>query len=283
MDNLDDLKAMAANLPDDVRENALTLLEEMGTPVEGIGDDPTPWRPNFLRLVQGTTDRGSLPKGTSIGDFVLGERKIEQPLKFIPIRIWDARQYWDPDQTNNKMLCWSPDAKFGHIGRECKGCPHAEWKEGVGNDCGKTKSVLALASDFSAIFTIQFSKSNFKIGTELEGLMKRAAVAPYNRTYGLRSATSTTAKNVENYKIEVLDEKLRRTPAENIPFLKELFNRASVDRKAMLESFYEVATAKRDALALAAPKEETNLQLETTLVVETAPAAVSSAAKNYVM
>jgi hypothetical protein len=250
MENLQTLSTLAESLPETVRGNALSLLEEINTPIEGIGDEPKAWKPSFLRLVQGTTDRGSLPKGTAIGDFVLGEKKLEQPLKFIPIRIWDSRQFWDPDQTNNKMLCWSPDAKFGQIGRECRGCPHAEWKEGEGSECTKTKSVMAISADLSTIFVINFSKSNFKIGLELEKLMERAAVAPYFRTYGLTSATSSTAKNVENYKIEALDEKLRRTPEDIIPFLRELFKRVSEDRKASVEAFYKASYDRRDRLAL---------------------------------
>lgn len=286
MQNIQLLNTQAESLPSPFKENALALLQEINTPIEGIGDDPVPWKPGFLRLVQGTTDRGSLPKGTSIGDFVLGEKKLEQPLRFIPIRIWESRQYWDPDQTNNKMLCWSPDAKFGQIGRECRGCPHSEWKEEGGSDCTKTKSVMAISSDLSAIFTVNFSKSNYKIGLELEGLMKRAAVAPYFRTYGLTSATSSTAKNVENYKIEVLEEKLRKTPEEIVPFLKELFTMVSSDRKDSVEAFYKIAFERRDRLALeggpAAPA-LTN-DATTTIAVEEKgekAASVSPMTKNY--
>lgn len=290
MENIEKLAELAAALPEAFKKSASQLIEEMSTPLEGIGDEPVAWRPNFLRLVQGTTDRGSIPKGTSIGDFVLGERKLEQPLRFIPIRIWDSRQYWDPDQTNSKMLCWSPDAKFGHIGRECKGCPHAEWREEGGSDCGKSKSVLAISANLDAIFTVNFSKSNFKIGVELEGLMKRAAVAPYNRVYGLASATSSTAKNIENFKIEVLDEKLRRTSEELLPFLKELFAQVTADRKSTLEVFYEGALRKRDQLLLEAaanPKVETltdqsgDKVADATVIVETPSGEAVSTAMKY--
>jgi len=283
MNNLETLTSAAEALPEGIKENALKLIEEMGTPIEGIGDTPTQWKPGFLRLVQGTTDRTSLPKGTSIGDFVLGETKLEQPLKFIPIRIWDTRQYWDPDQTNNKMLCWSPDAKMGQIGRECYSCEHAKWVEGVGSDCGKSKSVLAISSDLKSIFLIQFSKSNFKIGNELEGLMKRAGVLPYQRIYGLTSATSSTAKNVENFKVQVLDEKDRKTPAELLPFLKELFSAVSEDRKKTIEIFYKNATERRDRLALSNNSTESDTPaLESNVVVDEVKASeVSNLAKNY--
>lgn len=274
MQTLDTLKAQAATLPESVRANALKLIDVMGTPVEGIGDEPTPWKPPFLRLVQGTTDRGSIPKGTGIGEFVLGEEKLEQPLHFVPIRIWDSRQYWDPDQTSNKILCSSPDAKVGYAFGECKTCPHAVWKEGEGSDCGKGKNVIAITSDLSRIFTVGFYKSNFKIGTELEGYLKKAAVNTYARTYGLSSATNSTAKAVENYKIEVLDDKARRTPEEHLPFLRELFTMVSADRKSNLDVFYENMARKRDLQALAVNAAPT-LENSTVTTVEPAEATVT--------
>lgn len=285
MDNLEKLQELAQNLPDTVKGNALALITEMGTVIEGIGDDPIPWKPNYLRLVQGTTDRGSIPKGTAIGEFVLGETKVDQPLHFIPIRFWSARQYWSPDQNVNKQLCWSPDAKLGLLG-ECKSCPHAKWRdEGGGSDCSKIVTALAIDSKFRWVFTITFAKSNYKIGLELEAAMKKAGVASYARTYGLSSQTNPTAKNVENFKLEILDDKLRRTPEEYIPFLKELFDRVSSDRNAMIKAFYDGAELRRERLALSG---ETPLALESSteagsseVKVETATEKVSPMAKGY--
>jgi hypothetical protein len=250
MQNFENLISVAQNIPGKLKDNALTLIEQMSAVIEGIGDEPVVWKPSFLRLVQGTTDRGSIPKGTGIGEFVLGEEKVEQPLHFIPIRLWDARQYWDPDQTSNKMLCWSPDAKLGSMFGDCKDCQHSKWVDGEGQDCGKIKTAMVISSDMSKVFTIQFGKSNYKVGTELEGLLKKAGVPPYYRTFGLVSATSSTAKNVENYKIEVLDDKLRKTPEHLLPFLKELFNMINSDRKASLDQFYENTRHRQEQLAL---------------------------------
>jgi hypothetical protein len=293
MQNFDNLKAQAESLPETVRQNALALIEVMGTPVEGIGDNPTPWRPPYLRLVQGTTDRGSIPKGTGIGEFVLGEEKLERPFPFIPVRIWDSRQYWDPDQTSSKILCSSPDAKTGFMFGECRTCPYSQWVDGEGSACGKGKNIIAISSDLSRIFTVSFFKSNFKVGNELETLMKKAAVHTYARTYGLNSGTSTTAKNVENFKIEVLGDKERRTPEAHLPFLKELFNMTSADRKMNLDTFYENLAKKREQAALngttitaithaPAPAEEKVVVSDATEIkTVAAPDKISPMAKSY--
>lgn len=287
MENLENLKTLANQLqPDAVKTNALNLIEEMGSVIEGIGDTPITWKPPFLRLVQGSTDRGSIPRDARVGDFVIGENKLESPFKFIPIRMWDARQYWDSDQTNNKMLCWSPDAKLGYIGRECKGCEHAKWDPDKGSDCSKVKGMLAISADLSKIFTVTFAKSNYKVGMELENLMKKVGSHSYTRTYGLSNTTSPTAKNVEMFKIEVLDDKTRRTPAEFLPFMKELFDRSSADRKAMLDGFYESVTKRKEMLAISGETETLSITGNTInnsdSVVEVQEAKpATSAAKSY--
>ncbi len=73
--NLDSLQALVEKLPKDAKEKAEALLARMGEVIEGIGDEPIRWKPSMLRLVQGTTDRTTIPKGTAIGDMLLGEEK----------------------------------------------------------------------------------------------------------------------------------------------------------------------------------------------------------------
>lgn len=264
--NLDTLKEVASRLPDAVKANAETLLAEMSSVVEGIGDEPVAWKPPFLRLVQATTDRTTLPKGTGVGDFVVGEKALDKTLKYIPLRIWDARQYWDPDQNNNRMLCNSPDAKKGYIGLDCKQCPHSQWKDEGGSDCNKIKGMLAITSDLRTIFNINFAKSSYKAGTELEGFMKKAGVSPYRRTYGMNTTPSATAKNVEIFKNEILSGGEQVTPEAHIEFLTGLFNIIQADRKAMIDRFYEMA-AVRTATAAALPPPES----DSTLVIENSP------------
>lgn len=264
--DLTQLKAIAERLPEAVKTNALTLIGEMESVVEGIGDEPVAWKPPFLRLVQATTDRTKLPKGTGIGDFIIGENKVEQPFTYIPLRIWDARQYWDPDQNNNKMLCNSPDAKRGYIGAECRTCPHSQWVEDEagkgGSACNKIKGMLAITSDLRSIFNLNFAKTSYKTGMELEGFMKKAGVAPYRRVYGMTAGASATAKNVEMFKNEILTGGKQVTPDDYLEFLKGLFDIIQADRKAMIDKFYEMTTAKAQQAALAAPSADTVLVIE---------------------
>ena len=284
--NLEKLKAIAETLPEQYKTNALSLIERMEEVVEGIGDEPVRWKPSMLKLVQGTTDRSSIPKGTAIGDFVLGEVKVEQPLPFIPMRIWEGRQYWSPDQNENKLLCSSPDGKLGYIGSYCNQCPHSKFdEEARKSDCGKTQNVIAILPDLSDIFIVGFAKTNYKVGLDLKNAATKAKVALYRRVYALTSETNKQYKNVENYALETLDDSKKVTPEPILEFLKELFEIITADRKENIDKFHEVVLARKaEAPALEAPAGDQNTVLLTDESSEggaSGESTVSDLAKNY--
>jgi hypothetical protein len=284
--NVDSLKTLAQDLPESHKQNALDLLERMGEVIEGIGDKPQTWRPPLLRLVQGTTDRSSIPKGTAIGDMLIGETKLEQPFKIIPIRTWDGRQFWSPDPNESKLECWSLDGKLGWIGMYCNQCPHKVFNEETRkSDCGKTKNILAMTSDFSDLVQITFSKTNYAVGMDIEAAMKKAGVAPYKRTYGLSSATNSKFKNVENFALELLGDKDKVTDDALVPFLKELFNVVNTDRKESLDKFYEIVLERKDTVTALLPSSESsadsNLKLEDDTATDVEASTVSELSKNY--
>lgn len=253
--DVQDLITLVADLPEAVQENAMNLLERMGSTIEGIGDTDIQWKPPILKVVQATTDRSTLPKGTSIGDIVIGDTKMEQPLKVIPIRTWDSRQMWDPNKDNTRVLCWSPDATTGAQGQACKTCVHSKFDE-VNNrvDCTKNKTFLVISADLSEIFQVNFAKTNYQNGMEWTTLLKKAGVAPYRRVYELHAETSKKYKNVEALLAEPVGlQEGGVVPQEYLKFLEALFNRVSEDRKDHIQVFLE--QAQRRALQLGGPGE----------------------------
>jgi len=287
MQNLENLAALIAALPENFRANAQDLVDRMGATVEGIGDEPIAWKPPFLKIMQATTDRASAPRGTSIGDLLMGEEKVDSPLMIIPLRLWQGRQYWDPNPENKKMLCQSPDAKVGYIGRECKGCPHAEWVEGQGSDCNKIYTLMAITSDLKHIFTVNFAKTSYKVGQELEGMLRKAGVAIYARQYQL---STKTIKNYETFEVAPTDAANRKTPEGLISFVKELFGQIDSGRKEAVQAFYKVLEDRRAQGLLQAPQAAPALTdsggADSTLgaepeVAAPAPAGKTSKAKSY--
>lgn len=265
------------------KEAALGLIARMEEVVEGIGDEPVRWRPPMIKLVQATTDRSSIPKGTGVGDFIMGEGKVDHPLKFIPLRLWEGRQFWSPDPNESKLLCSSPDAKLGYMGVYCNQCPHSKYNEETKkSECSKTQNMLAITPDLSQVFTVTFAKTNYQAGLSLKTAATRAGVALYRRVYALTSQTNKTYKNVENFVIETLDGKEKDTPAEILGFLKEMFDAVGEDRKATVDKFHElILSRKENGAALPAPEQENNTVLLTDETKTDGEASVSPLAKNY--
>ena len=244
MQNLDKLTELATKLPDNIRDNAIALVKRMGEVIEGFGDKPLEWRPEMLKLVQGTSDRGKLPKGANIGSFVLGEDILEQPYRVIPLRITTSRQYWNPDPDQAQMLCNSPDGIAGFQYGQCNVCPYKDFdKEANKSQCNKTLSIMCLSESFDRIFTVNFSKTNYMSGIDWQGIMKKAGVAPYKRVYTVSSQTSTKSKNVELIKAEVLNTG-NRVEGATLAFVEELFRISGEDRKESLIKFHEYVSKK---------------------------------------
>lgn len=248
-----ELIALAEKLPAQYKDNALELVGRMFTVIEGLDDNDSggTWTIPSLKLVQAMTDRSSIPKNAHIGSLVLGEEVLGQPLEIIPIRAWLSRSLWDPDLSNNKSICWSPDAEMGMNGQACKGCPSAKWNEEEKKvDCTLTRSFLVVSTDLKHMFKVNFSKTNYTFGTELLEYMKKASVSTFKRFYKLQTESGKRSKNVE----ALVPTPGGTVPAELHEFLAHLFQVFSDDRRGMLEGFHAAALERRNnAPQLAGP------------------------------
>ncbi len=257
--NVDNLIPLANELPDEVRQNALDLLERMSSTLEGIGDGDIEWKPPILRVLQATSDRSGLAKGISIGDMVLGDEKLDAPFPVIPLRLWDSRTMWSPDKDDTRILCWSPDAILGVTGVACKGCKHQVF-DPVENkvDCSKSKTFLVMSADFRHIFQINFSKTNYVNGMDWTTLLKKAGVATHRRMYTLHTEPSKKSKNVEALLAVPVSLPEGNVPVEYRAFLEALFMQVSEDRKAHLEDFRVIASTRAEQTRLSGPSEESS-------------------------
>lgn len=257
-----DLISLANDLPEGQAAQALELLERMSATIEGIGDGDIEWKPPILKVVQATTDRSSLPKGTAIGDMVIGDEKMESPLRVIPLRLWDSRQMWSPDKDDNRILCWSPDAVLGMTGVACRTCPNQVF-DTVENKvaCTKNKTFLVITEDLRHIFQVNFAKTNYSNGMEWQGLLKKAGVATHRRSYELHTEASKKSKNVEALIATPVSLPEGNVAPELRPFLEGLFNQISTDRKAHLNDFKEMAGVRAEQARLSAPEAESQVGL----------------------
>lgn len=260
MNNLEKLAELAQGLPAKLKDNALALVEQMGQVIEGIGDKPTVWRPGTAKIVQGTSDRSKLPKGTNIGSIVIGEDVEQQPFSVIPLRSWYSRQMWDPNPDNARILCSSPDAITGFAHGECKNCQYGKFDtEANRSACNRSVTVLAISADLKKIFTLNFTKTNYVNGTDWVKLMRNANVAPYKKDYALNTETSKKSKNVE----VLIASNGNTVDAKLYPFLEELAKLVHEDRTTSLASFYEyVKNRKTSHAELGAPEDVVMLEVK---------------------
>jgi hypothetical protein len=274
MNNLDKLKELAEKMPKgELRENALSLVERMGEVIDGIGDEPVRWRPGNLQVAQGTSDYDKMPEGAKLGDLVAGGEILKQPVKFIPLRMWKARQRWSPDQNDAKMLCSSPDGEMGFIGVKCRECPHSKFDEEAGRSaCSRGQQALVITDDLKHIFVDSFFKTSSAVGKDFEGLMKKAGVATYKRVYSVKTETSSKYKNV---RVQVI-EPAGAVEAHKLEFLAELFRMLTEDRKEFLTRFYEMVESRQQNQAQLLLANQHDDSDETVLVIEQKPEDASA-------
>ena len=244
------LTELTPELPAAYRAKATALVTKMSEVIEGISDVPLEWKPHILKLVQATSDRSKLPKGATIGSLILGETIISNPIKIIPLRVYTTRQMWNSDPDVISMICSSPDGITGFRYGMCKKCPHQVFDEIEKRAaCNKAVTVIAVMEDFSDVFYLNFTKTNYANGVDWQSLMKKAGVSPYKRIYEMTALTSPKVKNVEITKMEpvvgvnVVHEKV-------LPFIEELFRIAGTDRIEALTSFYEYVENKKESSQL---------------------------------
>lgn len=274
---LEQLATIADTLPKTVKANAKALVERMGTKIEGIGDEALEWRAPMAKLVQPTSDRSKQPKGAGIGDIVIGENIAKQPIKIAPIRVWDSRQMWSPDKDDNRILCWSPDGITGNVYGLCKTCEFGKFdKDANRSACNKAKTAIVVTDDLSEVFSINFTKTNYKNGLDWMSMMRTARLVPFKRIYELKSKTNEKFKQVESLFVETKNE---NTPEEHLPFLEALFKKFGEDRELFIKKFYEnVETRQAQTPPALADNSENVKVLEAPATTEQ-----SSLAKKYSM
>lgn len=224
----------------------MALVERMGQKIEGIGDESIEYRAPMSRVVQPSSDRSKLPKNANIGSILIDDKVADQPVRTIPIRMWDSRQLWSPDKDDAKVLCYSPNGKIGSKYGLCKDCQFGKYDpEANRSACNKGKTYMNITTDLSTVFVTSFYKTNYKFGNEWARKMAKLGVAPFKRVYEMTTETSKEYKNVESLIVNIPDKPADQvTPVEYIPFLEALFTKITDDREAYLKRFEETVNSR---------------------------------------
>jgi hypothetical protein len=202
---MENLKQFAIELPNHHRDNATALLNKMAHVhvIEGLGDDPekAEWQPRNLKLVQALSDRSKFQKGTPNGALVLGGAVQEQPMRVIPLLVWNTRYMQFTDQNETNFICASPDGKASYSGVVCNTCPHYKCNENSKKSvCSASYEFLVIKSNLTDIFKIIFTKSSYRIGRSWKDNIKKDGRQMFDRQYSLRTETNAKSNHAISFR-----------------------------------------------------------------------------------
>lgn len=236
MSTLEAVIASANGITDEVlKGNALALLKAMTTERTSIGDKIIRWSPSTLRIVQGTTNTDNIDGKVTLGDIVLGSIPAPSPLRVYILRSWDSRALWDQDLNRPNVICSSPDGKKGWKFGDCRSCENSKFQGDVPSLCRQQKTFLAITEDLSEIIRIDLSRTQLKIGAELEKRLSKMATMPFERVFELKSRRNEKNKNIYNLDPIRTDD---YSPAETTGFLNTVFDLFAERRREELTSYY---------------------------------------------
>jgi hypothetical protein len=239
------LRAAAEAIKDKtLKENALHLLEQMDTVIEGVGDNPITWRPSLLKLVQQTSNMDLLPEGALPGKIVL-DGILQEAVVLHPLRTWHSRTMWSEDLNSDQRLCESPDAKVGWRYGNCSTCEFGKWDDTGGREgkggvaCTKNIQSLMISADLKHLFVTSFYKTQYRAGMDFEKLLRNAKVEPYKRRYSLGVVRNANNKNIFNLEAHAIPPSSYTVTADVMAFLEQLFLVAGAERRETLRLFQE--------------------------------------------
>lgn len=236
MSTLEAVISSANGISDEVlKGNALALIRAMTTERTSIGDKIIRWSPSQLRIVQGTTNTDNIDGKVTLGDIVLGSVPAANPLRVYILRSWDSRALWDQDLNRPNVICSSPDGKKGWKFGDCRSCENSKFQGEVPSLCRQQKTFLAITEDLTEIIRIDLSRTQLKIGAELEKRLSKMATMPFERVFELKSRRNEKNKNIYNLDPIRTDD---YSPAETTGFLNTVFDLFAERRREELTSFY---------------------------------------------
>ena len=223
-----------------MKAHALALVEKFDFQIEGVEDNERGFTPEWLRLIQGITDAETYPDSARAGDFVLGKGKdapvLTRPAQIIPVMVYPTRSFWDPvDKDSGKVLCFSPDGIQGRFGA-CKTCQHAVFdKETSHMDCTPSYNILAVTADLEHVFTLGFSKTSWRVASDLVKQFTKKGRSPYQTICLLDSKSNEKYKQAKNPVITISGF----TSPDVQVFTRAVFQYAKAGRDEMIKAFRE--------------------------------------------
>jgi hypothetical protein len=187
-----------ALLSKDQKTALISLYAQLNPKTEGIEDDDTSEGSSIaiphLKIRQAMTRDPGCPADCQEGDLYVTGRRLENPLKVVPIYIWTSHVMFEEDSGASGTECYSPDAKTGSLYGKCTDCDHKPWRGGQRQRCMRTINAIVLMHDLSGIAHVRFSKTSEPAGK----MMKQLGIASnglWNSVLFLKSVSRQSGRN----------------------------------------------------------------------------------------
>ncbi len=160
------LQAIAEGAPE-LKEKIEELALYMTAKV--LGDENSRGiRAPDINIRQMMTKEESLPGDVKVGHLYTKQANLGQEIEFVPLHSHFKRTRFVKGSTRPE--CFSDDGVIGSKWGECAKCPHSKFVEGERSGCSSGRQVTVVASDFSQLYQIGFSKTSSKTGKKLMDL-----------------------------------------------------------------------------------------------------------------
>jgi hypothetical protein len=190
-----------ATLPERLRQSVSDLVDQSSTERPDLGEMEVIWTPPRVMIAQPTTREEKRPEGSKNGALYTSEGKLlEQPWAMIPIYFYE--EHVNFGEGGKAPVCRSMDGHLGSPFGVCNNCPHIPFGKQNGgrgeqrqSQCYSNIVTVALASDLSQVYTIQFGKTSKRAGTALLSWV-RAQKRAWKQTYLIDTEKKTGNNNL---------------------------------------------------------------------------------------
>lgn len=172
-----------------------------------------------LRLVQATTDSGTVgdaPPGSIYDTF---SSNAEQTMQVVPLQMFKSRAYFAAGNIGDPPVCTSPDAVlgYGEPGGDCTRCPHSNWRQGGKCQLRYNYLVMVVGDDADPENElprgVMMHGTSAKIATRLNTMLLGSKFVWSN----VLELSSTTEKNDRGqYKVWAVKRSRETTPEEQM-------------------------------------------------------------------
>lgn len=206
------------------------------------------WAPPTVRIHQALTH--SPPGNSKPGNLYTDTGDVlSTPWEFVPIYMYYANtKFPQGDEDDRNRLCRSEDTIISTRGQLCNDCPDQPFRGGQVTQCKKTIEVFVFDRDFQNIYKLQFSKTNYKVGSKLYRQTSSGSV-PWERIYALGTEVATQEKTGAKYFIFTVTPTGEKITPQYDLMARFIHEKIAEVRKRIRESIHNQINLAKNAIS----------------------------------